>query len=57
MRTDGQADMTELVVAFRNFLNASKKWNPPSPLGNPPSIVSSCLVRTNVRLRIFKFTV
>ena len=24
-RTDGQADMTKLVVAFRNFTNAAKK--------------------------------
>jgi hypothetical protein len=24
MRTDGQTDITKLIVAFRNFVNASK---------------------------------
>jgi len=24
-RTDGQTDMTKLIVAFRNFVNAPKK--------------------------------
>jgi hypothetical protein len=25
-RANGQTDMTELIVAFRNFANAPKKW-------------------------------
>ena len=25
-RTDGRTDMTQLIVAFRNFANASKMW-------------------------------
>jgi len=25
-RTDGQTNMTKLVVAFRSFANATKKW-------------------------------
>ena len=25
-RTDGQTDKTKLIVAFRNFANAQKKW-------------------------------
>ena len=25
-RIDGHADMTKLIVAFRNFANAPKKW-------------------------------
>jgi len=24
--TDGETDMTKLIVAFRNFANASKNW-------------------------------
>ena len=27
VQTDRQTDMTKLIVAFRNFLNASKKLN------------------------------
>ena len=27
MRTDGQTDMTKLIVAFHNFANPPKKWN------------------------------
>jgi hypothetical protein len=26
-RTDGQTDMTKLIVAFRNFANASRNWS------------------------------
>jgi len=25
-RTDGQMDMTKIIVAFRNFANTSKNW-------------------------------
>jgi len=26
MRTDGQTDMTKIILAFRNFANAPKKY-------------------------------
>jgi hypothetical protein len=32
MRTDGQTDMTKLIVPFRNFANAPKMDILPSPL-------------------------